>query len=170
MHRVQGTSPEPKTKAVYLPLIDMPPAHPDTIMTALIKAQQLTGKIGQHFTVFTADQQLYRVAVDFQWAHPDLFPNLILRLHMLMSFVDAIGTLMTETGLSEVLKSIFGGVEKILTGKKFPMNVTGMHMVDEELLRCVIEKTQLKDHHDFLNVLEDLASKSHTSKMWLMHS
>ena len=89
---------------------------------------------------------------------------------MLMSFVNAIGTLMTETGLSEVLKSIFGSVEKILTGKKFPMNVTGMHMVDEELLRRVIEKTQLKDHHDFLNVLEDLASKSRTSKLWLMHS
>ena len=55
LHRVQGRSPELKTKAVYLPLIDMTPAHPDSIMTALIKAQQLTEKIGQHFTVFTAD-------------------------------------------------------------------------------------------------------------------
>ena len=53
--------------------------------------------------------------MDVQWAHPDLFPNLILRLggmHMLMSFVGAVGTLMTETGLSEILKSVFGGVEK----------------------------------------------------------
>ena len=40
----QGRSPEPKTKAIYLPLIDMPPAHPDTIMTAMSKAQQLTEK------------------------------------------------------------------------------------------------------------------------------
>ena len=87
--REQGRSPELKTKAVYLPLIDMPPAHPDTIMTAMRKAQQLTEKIGQNFTVFTADQQLYRVAVEVQWAHPDLFPNLIPRLggmHMLMSY------------------------------------------------------------------------------------
>jgi len=36
----QGRSPEPKTKAVYLPLIDMPPAHPDTIMTKITKAQR----------------------------------------------------------------------------------------------------------------------------------
>ena len=58
----------------------MSSVHPDTIMTAMSKAQQLTEKFGQHFTVFTADQQLYRVAVDVQWTHPDLFPNLILRL------------------------------------------------------------------------------------------
>ena len=45
---------------------------------------------------------------------------------MLMSFVGAIGSLMTETGLSEVLKSVFGGVEKMLTGKKFPMNMRAM--------------------------------------------
>jgi len=69
----------------------MPPACPDTIMTAMIKAQQLTEKIGQDFT----DQELYRVAVDVQWTYPDLFPNLILRLggmHILMSFVGAIRT------------------------------------------------------------------------------
>jgi len=45
---------------------------------------------------------------------------------MLMSFVDAIGTLMAETGLSEILKSVFGGVEKMLTGKKFPMNMRAL--------------------------------------------
>ena len=43
--REQGSSPELKTKAVYLSLIDMPPAHPDTIMTAMRKAQQLTEKL-----------------------------------------------------------------------------------------------------------------------------
>ena len=43
--REQGRYPKPKTKAVYLPLIDIPPAHPDTIMTAMSKAQQLTEKM-----------------------------------------------------------------------------------------------------------------------------
>ncbi len=54
----------PKTKAIYLPLIDMVPAHHDTIMTAMTKAQELTEKIGQNFTLFRADQQLYKVAVE----------------------------------------------------------------------------------------------------------
>ncbi len=41
----------------------MPPAHPDTIMTAMHmskEAQQLTEKNEQNFTVFTADQQTSR--------------------------------------------------------------------------------------------------------------
>ena len=118
----QGRYPKPKAKAIYLPLIDIPPAHPDTSMTAMSQAQQLTEQIGQNFTVFTADQQLYRVAIEVQWAHPDRFPNLISRLggmHMLMSFVGAIGMLMAETGLTQILESVFGGVEKMRTGKKF---------------------------------------------------
>ena len=168
--REQGKYPQPKTKAVYLPLIDMPPAHPDTIMTAMSKAQKLTAETGQDFTIFTADQQLYRVAVEIQWAHPDLFPNLIPRLggmYMLMSFVGAIGTLMEESGLAQILGSVFGGIEKMLIGKKFPMNMRAMRMMAEELFRDVICNYQLKDHNNFMTVLEDLASKSRTAKMWV---
>ncbi len=65
---------------------------------------------------------------------------------MLMSFVGAIGSLMTETGLSEVLKSVFGGVEKMLTGKKFLMNMRAMRMVAEELLRDIINKSELNSY------------------------
>ena len=63
---------------------------------------------------------------------------------MLMSFVGAIGMLMAETGLAHILESVFGGVEKMLTGKKFPMNMRAMRMVAEELLRDVVGKSQLK--------------------------
>ena len=39
--RQQGVSMQPKTKAVYLPLIDMTPSDPDTIMTARHEAKRL---------------------------------------------------------------------------------------------------------------------------------
>ncbi|CAB3980023.1 Hypothetical predicted protein [Paramuricea clavata] len=42
MTRQQGVSMQPKTKAVYLPLIDMTPSDPDTIMTALHEAKRLS--------------------------------------------------------------------------------------------------------------------------------
>ena len=45
--RQQGVSMHPKTKAVYLPLIDMTPSDPDTIMTALHEAKRLTKERGQ---------------------------------------------------------------------------------------------------------------------------
>ena len=50
------------------------------------------------------------------WVHPDLFSNFIPRLggmHMLMSFIGAVGTLMANTGLEEILQSPFGGITKM---------------------------------------------------------
>jgi len=32
------------------------------------------------------------------------------------------------------------------------MNMTAIHVVVEELLRNAVDKSQLKDHHDFMNV------------------
>ena len=46
-----------------------------------------------------------------------------------MSFVGAVGTLMTDSCLiADVLASTFAGVGKMLTGKKFPMNMRAMRM------------------------------------------
>lgn len=168
--RENGEVLQPRTKAVYLPLIDMPPAHPDTMMTAMCKAQKMSEKAGQNFTFITADQQLYKVAVEVQWAYPDLFPRVIPRLggmHMLMSYVGAVGTLMAESGLAEILASAFGGVGKMLTGKKFPMNMRAMRMLVEELLRDIVGQGQLKCHDDLMAVLDDLADRSRTAKTWV---
>ena len=53
--REAGQYTHMKTNADYLPLIDMTPSDPDTIMTALSKAKILTTEYGKNFTVFTAD-------------------------------------------------------------------------------------------------------------------
>lgn len=84
---------------------------------------------------------------------------------MLMSFVGAVGTLMAGTGLAEILESVFGGVSKMLIGKKFPMNIRAMRMLTEELLRDVVQQSQLTCHDDLLTALEDLATVSRTAKM-----
>ena len=47
----------------YMPLIDMVPSDLDTIMTAMMESQQMTEECRQTSTVFTNDQQLYRVTV-----------------------------------------------------------------------------------------------------------
>jgi hypothetical protein len=67
----------------------------------MVEAQRLTNETGQVVTIFTADQQLYRIVVDITWVYPDLFKNFIPKLkgmHMLMSFVGAIGTPMCNRG------------------------------------------------------------------------
>ena len=91
----------------------MVPADPDTMITAMCEAHRQTVKCGQEYTVFTADQQLYRVMVNVSWVYPELFLNFIPRLggmHMLMSFVGCVGTLMANSGLEDVLKCAFGSV------------------------------------------------------------
>lgn len=96
-----------------MPLIDMSPADPDTMMTAMVEAQKLTKQCGQQITVFTNDQQLYKVAVNVMWVYPEKFSLFIPRLggmHMLMSFVGCVGILMDNSRLEDVLKSSFGSV------------------------------------------------------------
>jgi len=75
-----GQSVKAATKAVYLPLIDMNPAHPDSMLTAMTEAQRLTKECGQDITVMTNDQQLYRVAVNVKWVYPEIFSEFIPRL------------------------------------------------------------------------------------------
>lgn len=108
--REQGYTLQPKTKVVYLPLIDKDPADPTTIMAALVKAQAVTETTGQEYVVFTADQQLYRVAVHVMWENQARFNNVYIRLggmHLLMSYVGCIGSLMAGSGIVEVLSEVY---------------------------------------------------------------
>ena len=92
-----------KTHIVYLPLIDKAPADPATITSALLKAQAVTRATGQEYVIFTADQQLYKVAVHVMWENQALFSNVYLRLggmHLLMSYVGSIGSLMAGSGMT----------------------------------------------------------------------
>ena len=168
--REQGHATKPKTKAVYLPLIDMAPAEPDTMLTAMIEAQRLTNMTGQAYTIFTNDQQLYRIVVHITWVYESQFINFIPRLggmHTLMNFVGAVGTLMTDSGLEDILQTAFGGVAKMLSGKKFPQNIRALRLVVEELLRGIIDETGSTCYSDLMKVLEHRATQSHTTKVWL---
>ena len=108
---LDALSPTPATTALYTPLIDMVPADPDTMMTAMCEAQRLTVKCGQEYTVFTADQQLYTWSDTWSdgkcnVGYPELFVNFIPSfggMYMLISFVGCVWTLMANSGWEDVL-------------------------------------------------------------------
>ena len=50
-----GQSLQPKTRAVYLPLIELPPAKYNTMLTSMLQVERLTKQTGQTFTLFTLD-------------------------------------------------------------------------------------------------------------------
>ena len=145
--REAGKLQEPKTKLMYTPFLDMLPSEPDTMKTAMLEARRLTLLTGQEWTVFTTDQQLYKVVLRSIWQDPDAFPNFVPQLggmHMLISIVGAIGTLMDGSGLEEILKSAFAGVPKMLIGKKFPQNVRALRILMEEMLRPVLRNQDIE--------------------------
>ena len=167
--REEGQGFQPKTKAVYLPLIDMPPAEYDTVLTSMLQMKRLTETTGQPFTILTLDQQLYRYAVEIQWALPELFPtsSFILRLggmHLLMSFIGSVGNLMAESGLEDIMASVFAGVKQMLIGKKFPMCMRALRMVVEVILQTIDPQC----HYDqLMEQLEEKAQRSRTSRLWV---
>ena len=84
-----------------------------------------------------------------------------------MSFVGCVGTLMAESELYEIMESTFGGVSKLLNGKKFPQNMRALRLVVEELLRSLFNTEDLTSYHDLERALEDVAYDSKTAKVWV---
>ena len=138
-------------------LIDLPPAKYDTMLTSVLQVERLTEPTGQTFTLFTLDQQLYRIAVEIQWSLPELFPpSFIIQLggmHLLTSFIEAVGNLMSNTDLADILSSGFAGVAKMMIGKKFPICIRALRIVVEMILAPLI--TNLNCNDDLMEVLQE---------------
>jgi hypothetical protein len=143
----------------------MKPAEPDTVLTTMHIVKDET-----ETSVFTNDQQLYKIATHLTWCSPDewkkFFP-ILGGMHTLMSFVGSIGTLMANTGLEQVLKSAFGGVEKILQGKNFPQNTRALCICAEEVLRPVLKEGSVSSFREMIQHLDLIAKKSRTARLWL---
>ena len=141
------------------------------MLTAMVEAQRLTNLTGQVYTIFTNDQQLYRVAVNITWWYPERFSNFIPRLggmHTLMNFAGAVGTLMADSGMEDILQAAFGGVAHMLSGKKFPQNIRALRFLTEELLRSVIVSMEgHESYSELIAVLDDRADRSRTTKLWV---
>ena len=112
-----------------------------------MKAKRLSNARGQHWVVYTADQQLYKVACQIIWSDPEQFSPFIPRLggmHFLMSFIGTVGVNAADSGLVEVMESAFSGVTKMLSGKKFPQNIRALCMVTEELLLETLQSDDIQ--------------------------
>lgn len=161
--------PSPKTHIIYHPLIHSKPSDPSTVYTTMIKAKAITAAGGQEITIFTADQQLYKIATHIMWSHPEDFTNFLPRLggmHFLMNIIGCIGSLVTDSGVVEVMNEAFAGVPKMLSGKKYPQNFRALVLLTEELLRPVLTD-EIMSMNALQNELSMLASLSRTARFWI---
>ena len=169
--RLEWLSTKPKASLFYWPLIDKTPSDPLTILTAVTETERICNAAGQDITILTSDQQLCRVMVGITWSNPTrcqlLIPH-IGGMHWIMNFIGCVGKLMEGSGLNKLMVSAFAGVEKMLIGKKFPMNVRAFHLVVTELLRGFIDN--IKDHNEFDLFLKRISEESILSEHWVKKS
>ena len=121
----------------------------------------------QSFSMLTCDQQLFRVMLDVIWANPPRWAGFVPRIggmHWIMSFVGSVGKLMEKSGVAQLMMSSFAGVEKMLTGKKFPMNIRALRFVVVELLRGHTEG--MLKYHEVSKFL-DVSAKRNLVKHWI---
>ena len=97
-----------------------------------------------------------------RWTY--LYPR-ICGMHWLMSFVGSVGKLMKNSGLDMLMKTAFAGVEKMLIGKKFPMNIRALRIVVVELLRTLIDKDATRE--DMISTFQTLTDTSQLAKHWI---
>ena len=124
--RKAGMLPQSKTDVAFLPLIDHPPAHYDTIKTAIDKGLTLMRAAGDDMLIFTADQQLYKIVNDIMFYQPTYFESVIPVLggmYMVMNVIHATAVIMAGSEMNEILAGTFGSVEKMLSGKKYPQKL-----------------------------------------------
>lgn len=75
-------------------------------------------------------------------------------MYNFVSFVGCIGTSVTNTGLSDLLKLAFGGVEKILSCKNFLQNTRALCICVEKILRSILQDKSVFDF-DSMMVLQN---------------
>ena len=87
-------------------------------------------------------------------------------MHLLMSFIGCIGTLMANSGLEKILNKTFSGVKKMPSGKmNLPMNLRPLRMVVEELLRNDIHEPL--DSDKLSSFTDDVSKRSAIAKHWI---
>ena len=64
------------------------------------------------------------------------------------------------------MSSAFAGVEKMLIGKKFPMNVRALRQVTLELLKGHIDD-KITSYSDFLTFFEYISSRNVLAEHWV---
>ena len=82
-----------------------------------------------------------------------------------MNFVGCVNKLMANSSLEKLMSSAFGGVSKMLIGKKFPMNIRALSLAVLELLRGLVD--EIVDYDDLIVFLDSLAIKIYLAKHWV---
>lgn len=149
MAKITQNEPFSRTSILPLQFVNSPPSNYDTIYTVLNFASKKCTTMNQDTCFVTFDQPLYIKARDVVEKTP-MLSNVIVRLggfHLLMSFMGAIGYIMTGSGLKELLSIIYAPntVEKMFTGHAYARAVRGHGFVYLALSKIIFKSIEIND-------------------------
>ena len=164
-----GQLPGIATPFIFGPLIDSPPAHPDTVLSTLSFNERFLVQHGMTYMHISADLQIYRIILQVKWSNQRHWENIVIRpggMHMLMSFVGCIGTLIESTGLEDLLNLIFNGVTHMLNGKAWPKANRGLRIIVLAIIKPLVMagKTRMTE---LAEELEKIGQVSRTGRLWV---
>ena len=147
-----------KSSVVFLPMIDMDPSD----MTCIYSTLNCVSKEARRHSsdpVLTFDQPLYWKGRNIIQNEPDdsALKTIVLRLggfHTEMSFLGSIGNIMNNTGLSELLESVYApaAVVHMLSGKEISRAIRGHFLVYTALALLMITEIYEID----INILDKI--------------
>ncbi|XP_060600668.1 uncharacterized protein LOC132754090 [Ruditapes philippinarum] len=146
MQMVQSGNHPGKSSVIFMPMIDISPGDMSCIYSTL-KFVALQCRSHSTTQVITFDQPLYWKALNIimNESEESEIKNVVVRLggfHTEMSFLGSIGRLMENSGLAEILGTIYAAntVGHMLTGKAVSRAVRGHFLVHDVLYTLLIEK------------------------------
>ncbi|KAG5872190.1 hypothetical protein JTB14_026241 [Gonioctena quinquepunctata] len=152
----------PVSRVVLLPIIDEDPSNPQTIYTALHYAADHAKDIGMKTCFVTFDYALWIKAKQILCNTQDEKLEAVqLRLggfHLLMSYLKAVGTIMSGSGIKELFGTVFAfnSVDKMLNCTSYSRTIRG-HILAATAID-IVEVNQDDDDNDD-NFLEDQSSE-----------
>ena len=159
-----------KTLCICGPLIDSPPAHPDTVLTTMAYLDRTLKNLGMLHVHLTLDMQLCIIACQIKWSDPVRWNSVVLRSGMmrtLMSFIGAIGHNMKCTGVEELIGAAYSGIGNILNGKAWTKAtcMRAFRMVVAALLNVFLYEGE--KIYDASVVYLEKVREHHTGKLWV---
>ena len=160
IHNNERSDTKCKTSGTFLPIIDLSPSNMNCIYATLKFVSEIACKVKKP-TVITFDQPLFWKASKIIHSSTDRnIKEIIVTLgtfHTVINLLGAIGTIMGNTGLSNILETIYNdnSVVHILGGKAESCALRAHFIVDQCLSILIAEKTEcFKDDQSILLLQE----------------
>ncbi|GBM29013.1 hypothetical protein AVEN_66417-1 [Araneus ventricosus] len=158
------------SRILFLPFIPQPASVYNTIYTTLICALETAKRYGHDVCIVTFDQPLYTKAQEIVAVAPEGsdLAKIVIRLggfHLLNSFFGAIGYIMQESGIKEVLSLIYApnSLDKMLTGHAYSDRAVRTHTLLHLTLATIISKELVIDDDmdaNLQNTIEDVKNNT----------